>query len=143
MNHQRGSIAEGQPLTRFLSSRLSCIYGRGRPSQNTPSRARFESASHPFRVLSWTDFPEEFMHFPWWFWQGGGCVWEAAAAQWQIYNVFSAGCTSCHVLPPPCNRAEMFWLRRVQTAAGVFIYNIHPCCRHLILPLLTKTACAP
>ena len=45
--------------------------------------------------------------------------------------------------PPPCNRAEMFWLLRVQTAAGVFIYNIHPCCRHLILPLLTKTACAP
>ena len=83
------------------------------------------------------------MHFPWWFWQGGGCVWEAAGAQWQIYNVFSAGCTSCHVLPPPCNRAEMFWLLRVQTAAGVFIYNIHPCCRHLILPLLTKTACAP
>ena len=106
MNHQRGSIAEGQPLTRFLSSRLSCIYGRGRPSLNTPSRARFESASHPFRVLSWTDFPEEFMHFPWWFWQGGGCVWEAAAAQWQIYNVFSAGCTSCHVLPPPLQQSR-------------------------------------
>ena len=32
--------------------------------------------------LSWTDFREEFMHFPWWFWQGG-CVWEAVAANIQ------------------------------------------------------------
>ena len=64
MNHQRGSIAEGQPLTRFLSSRLSCIYGRGRPSLNTPSRARFESASHPFQGFIMARFPRRVYALP-------------------------------------------------------------------------------
>ena len=89
-----GVNRRGATLTRFLSS-PHCIYGRGGLSQNTPGRARFDTASHPFRgQIFQKSLCTSLRGFGW---LADPCLGEAE--RWQIYNVFSAGCTSCHVLP--------------------------------------------
>ena len=113
-----GVNRRGATLTRFLSS-TRCIYGRGSPlTQNTPSRARFDSASHPFQVSIVDGFSRRVYALP--------LVVLAALA-----DVFGSGggkYTTCSVPVAPvvmscppcntCNRPKMFWLLWVQTAEG-------------------------
>ena len=143
MNHQhRGQSPRGNPHKVSLIHALHIWEGQPL-TQNTPSRARFDSASHPFRVFIADGFSRRVYALP--------LVVLAAEA-----DVFGSGgkYTTCSVpvapvvlSRPPCNRPKMFWLLRVQTAEGC-LFDIHSWCRmegvvHPILPLLTKTACAP
>ena len=70
--------------------------------------------------LSWTDFREEFMHFPWWFWQGG-CVWEAVAA-----NIQRVRCRlhqlSC-LAAPRATAPRCFGCKGCRLQPGVYLQN--------------------
>ena len=138
-----GQSPRGKPHIRFLSSKrciymggfmggYTDIYGRlygyiweGQVlNQNTPGRAGFDTASHPFRG-----------HI---FQKGlctlvlAGIVVFGSRERRQIYNMFSVGCTSCHVLPSPPlvqHNRDVLAAEGSDCNPGVFIYNIHPCCR--------------
>ena len=138
-----GVNRRGATLTRFLSS-PHCIYGRGGLSQNTPGRARFDTASHPFRgQIFQKSLCTSLRGFGW---LADPCLGEAE--RWQIYNVFSAGCTSCHVLPPPVQQHQDVLAAKGADCTWVFIYKIHLCCRlqcvihPILLLILIKTAFA-
>ena len=106
-----GVNRRGATLTRFLSSQ-HCIYGRGSRRVKT-----LEAAPDLIRqVTLFVDrFSRRVYELPL---LADPCL--GAEERWQIYNVFSAGCTSCHVLPPPVqhNRDVLSVEEGAETAAG-------------------------
>ena len=134
-----GVNRRGATLARFLSSE-HCIYGRGSRRVKT-----LEAAPDLIRqVTLFVDrFSRRVYELPL---LADPCL----GAEEQIYNVFSAGCTSCHVSPPPVqHNRDVLAAEEGADCSRVFIYNIHPCYSrllqgvvHPILRLLTETACA-
>ena len=157
MNHQQGSIAEGQPSRGFSHPRTAYmggiweayIYGRdmkniweghANSKHSTPGLICQVTLPSPpfFRFSSVTDFPEEeFMRFPCGGFDRGRMCLGANVGGKNIQRVqrrlHQLSCLA------RCNKPKMFWLRgiergRVQTAdLGV----VHP------ILLLTNNACAP